>query len=68
MAVYRWKSGETPEIIAKGTEFTAEVGDYFLTGPEQPGMRNEGDVPAMYQHAVIDPENPLVIDACAPLG
>ncbi len=68
MAVYRWKSGETPEIIPKGTEFTAEVGDYFLTGPEQPGMRNDGDVPATYQHALIDPENPLVIDYCAPLG
>jgi hypothetical protein len=68
MAVYRWKSGETPEIMTKGTEFTAEVGDYFLTGPEQPGMRNAGDVPATYQHALIDPENPLVIDSCAPLG
>ncbi len=68
MAVYRWKSGETPEIIPKDTEFTAEVGDYFLTGPEQPGMRNDGAVPATYQHALIDPENPLVIDYCAPLG
>jgi hypothetical protein len=68
MAVYRWKSGETPEIIPTGAEFTAEVGDYFLTGPDQPGMRNDGDVPATYQHALIDPENPLVIDNCAPLG
>jgi hypothetical protein len=68
MAVYRWKSGVTPEIIPAGGEFTAEVGDYFLTGPEQPGMRNDGDVPATYQHALIDPEDPLVIDYCADLG
>jgi hypothetical protein len=68
MAVYRWKSAGTPEIIAQGTEFTAKEGNYFLTGPEQPGMRNNGDVPAMYQHALIDPENPYVIDYCAPLG
>jgi len=68
MAVYRWKSGETPEIIPEGTEFTAEAGDYFLSGPEHPGMRNDGDVPATYQYALIDPENPLVIDYCAPLG
>jgi hypothetical protein len=68
MAVYRWKSGAAPEIIAQGTEFTAEEGDYFLTGPEQPGMRNDGDVPATYQHALIDPESPYVIDYCAPLG
>jgi hypothetical protein len=68
MAVYRWKSEETPEIIPKGTEFTAEAGDYFLTGPETPGMRNDGDVPAMYQQALINPENPYVIDYCASLG
>jgi hypothetical protein len=68
MAVYRWKSGGTPEIIPEGMEFRVEAGDYFLTGPEQPGMRNDGDMPATYQHALIDPENPLVIDTCAPLG
>jgi hypothetical protein len=68
MAVSRWKSGEPPEIIPAGGEFTAEVGDSFLTGPERPGMRNDGDMPATYQQAVIDPENPYVIDYCAPLG
>jgi len=68
MAVYHWKSGDSPEIIPKGMDFTAVAGDYFLTGPESPGMRNDGDVPATYQHALIDPQNPLVIDSCAPLG
>jgi hypothetical protein len=68
MAVYRWKSGQNPEIIAEGQEFVATAGDYFLTGPETPAMRNDGDVPATYQYAVIDPEDPLVIDPCAPMG
>jgi hypothetical protein len=43
VAITRGGGAGTPEIVAAGTEFTAEVGDYFVTPPSVAGeYRNDG--------------------------
>jgi hypothetical protein len=68
MAIHRAAANGAPEIMPAGTEFTIEAGDYYVTGPITPAMRNDGQEAASYQSAVINPLEPLVIDRCAPLG
>ena len=68
MAIHRAATNGAPEIMPAGAEFTVEAGDYYVTGPVTPAMRNDGKEAASFQSAVIDPLKPLVIDRCAPLG
>jgi hypothetical protein len=43
VAITRGGGAGTPEIVAAGTEFTAEAGDYFVTPPSVAGeYRNDG--------------------------
>lgn len=68
MAVNRGGSAGVPETMAAGTEFTVEEGDFFVTGPAQPAIRNDGTEPATYQSAVIYPADPVIVDPCQPPG
>ena len=68
MAIHRGVEDGAPEIMPAGTEFTVEAGDYYVTGPVTPAMRNDGKEAASYQSAIIYPPQPVVIDRCAPLG
>jgi hypothetical protein len=68
MVIYRGAEDGAPEIMPAGTEFTIEAGDYYVTGPATPSMRNDGKEAASYQSAMIYPPDPVVIDPCAPLG
>lgn len=68
MAIHRGAAHGAPEIVPAGTEFTIAAGDYYVTGPVTPAMRNDGQEVASYQSAVIDPVDPIVVDLCAPLG
>jgi hypothetical protein len=67
-AIHRGAKDGAPEIMPAGTEFTVEAGDYYVTGPVTPAMRNDGKEAASYQSAMIYAPDPVVIDPCAPLG
>lgn len=67
MAIHRGGLNGTPEVVPAGTTFMVEAGDYYVTGPIMPSMRNDGPNPASYQLSRVNPE-PTVIDRCAPLG
>ena len=68
MAVNRGGSEAGPELMPAGAEFTVEQGDFFVTGPAQPALRNDSEEPATYQSAVIYPADPTIVDPCQPLG
>jgi hypothetical protein len=56
VAITRGGGAGTPEIVAAGTEFTAQAGDYFVTPPSVAGeYRNDGQEEASVLVASILP-------------
>lgn len=62
MAIHRTAKNGEPGIMLAGVEFTVQAGDYYVSGPVTPAMRNDGKEAASFQSAVIDPLEPLAID------
>jgi hypothetical protein len=48
MAIYRADANGEPQIMTPNKEITVAAGDYFLSGPGTPAIRNESQAPASY--------------------